>query len=220
MVNKVVLPGISLLLVVGVALAVVAIVNSNKSSDATEDLSPKMKAVSTICSTANYQEECQNTLTNAAHNASSDDPKEYVKAAILATIDEVKKGYNLTDGFLIEAANNRSIKMGVEDCRDLLQFAIDQLQASYSTVGEPDLHTNADRVADIKNWLTSVISYQQSCLDGLEEFDPQLRQKMQDGLNGAGKLTSNALAIVDAVSDILASFGLQLKVILLNHLTN
>ncbi|KAL4018562.1 hypothetical protein IC575_022160 [Cucumis melo] len=212
MVNKVILPGITLILVVGVALAVVAIVHSNKSSDAaTEDLSPKMKAVSTICANANYQQECQNTLSNAAHNASSDDPKEYVRAAILSTIEEVKKGYNLTDGFMIEAANNRSIKMGVEDCRDLLQFAIDQLQASYSTVGEPDLHTNADRVADIKNWLTSVISYQQSCLDGLEEFDPQLKQKMQDGLSDAGKLTSNALAIVDAVSDILASFGLQLK---------
>ncbi|XP_038875878.1 pectinesterase-like [Benincasa hispida] len=211
MVNKVVLPGISLILVVGVALAVVAVVNKNNNST-TENLSPKMKAVSTICSNTNYQEECQNTLTNVAHNASSDDPKEYVKAAILATMEEVKKGYNLTDGFMIEAANNASIKMGVEDCKDLLQFAIAQLQASYTTVGEPDLHTNADRVADIKNWLTAVISYQQSCLDGLGEFDPNLQQKMQDGLDIAAKLTSNALAIVDTVSDILQNFGLQFKV--------
>ncbi|XP_038875879.1 LOW QUALITY PROTEIN: pectinesterase-like [Benincasa hispida] len=211
MVGKVVVSGISLILVVGVALAVVAMVTKNNNSDV--DLSsPKMKAVSTICSTTDYQQECQNTLTNVAQNASVDDPKEYAKAAVLATIQEITKGYNLTADLMVEAANNASIKMSVDDCKDLLQSAIDELHASYSTVGDPDLHTNEDRVADIKNWLTAVISYQQSCLDGLEEFDPQLKQKMQDGLDVAGKLTSNALAIVGAVSDILKNFGLQLKV--------
>ncbi|KAL4018563.1 hypothetical protein IC575_022161 [Cucumis melo] len=211
MVAKVVM-AVTSLLVVGVVLAVFAMVNKNHSSDETADMSPKMKAVSSICSNTDYQQECQTTLGNVGHNSSVDDPKEFLKAAITATIEEMKKGYNLTDNLMVEAANNASIKMTVDDCRDLLQSAIDELHASYSTVGDPDLHTNEDRVADIKNWLTAVISYQQSCLDGLEEFDPQLKQKMQGGLDVAAKLTSNALAIVDAVSDILKSLGLQLKV--------
>lgn len=218
MVGKVVVSGISLILVVGVALAVVAVVNKNNSSEAaTEDLSPKMKAVSTICSGADYRKECQTTLSSVAQNTSSDDPKEYLKAAVLATIDEIKKGYNLSDSFLVEPINNATIKMSIEDCRDLLQFAIDELQASASAVGDPTMHSEADRAADIRNWLSAVVSYQQSCLDGLEETDPQLKQKMQDGLDGAGKLTSNALAVLDAVTEILESLGLQLKV-LLNYL--
>lgn len=213
MVGKVVVSGISLILVVGVALAVVAVLNKgNDSKAATDSLSPKMKAVSTICSGTDYQKECQNTLANIAHNASSNDPKEYVKAAILATIEEVTKGYNLSDSLMVEAANNATIKMSVDDCKDLLQFAIDSLHASYSTVGEPDMHTDADRINDLKTWLSAVVSFQESCLDGLGETDPQLRQKMQDGLDVAGKLTSNALAIVDVVSDVLQNFGLQLKV--------
>lgn len=215
MVRKVVVSGISLILVVGVALAVVAMVHkSNSSNAAMEDMSPKMKAISTICSTTDYQQECKNTLSKIAHNASSNDPKDYVRAAVLATIEEITKGYNLSDSLMVEAANNATIKMSVEDCKDLLQFAIDELHASYSTVGDSDLHTDADRVADIKNWLSAVISYQQSCLDGLEEFDPQLKQKMQDNLDVAGKLTSNALAIVSAVSNMLKNYDLQLKVML------
>ena len=220
MVGKVVMSGISLILVVGVALAVVAIVNKSDSSDETANLSPKMKAVASICSNADYQPECQTTLGSVGNNSSVEDPKEFIKAAITSTIEEMKKGYNLTDNLMVEAANNATIKMSVDDCKDLLQSAIDELHASYSTVGDPDLHTNEDRIADIKNWLTAVISYQQSCLDGLEEFDPQLKQKMQDGLDVAGKLTSNALAIVGAVSDILKELGLQLKVIMIYLTSN
>ncbi|KAA0050274.1 hypothetical protein IC582_021788 [Cucumis melo] len=213
MVGKVIVSALSLILVVGIALAVVATINKrNGSNGGKEEVSPKMKAISAICSTTDYQEECKNTLNHVAHNTSSNDPKDYAKAAILATIKEITKGYNLSDSLIVEAGNNASIKMSVEDCKDLLQFAIDELQASYSTVGESDLHTDADRIADIKNWLSAVVSYQQSCLDGLGEFDPQLKQRMQDGLDVAGKLTSNALAIVTAVSNILDNYGLQLKV--------
>ncbi|XP_023549872.1 pectinesterase-like [Cucurbita pepo subsp. pepo] len=213
MVEKVVVTGMSLMLVVGVAMAVIAVVNKNNSSDSmVENLSPKMKVVSSLCSSTNYQNECQNTLVSTAHNASASDPKAYVKAAILATVEEIKKGFNLSNNLMVEAANNATIKMSLEDCKDLLQYAIDELHASYSTVGDPELHTKEDRIADIKNWLTAVISYQQSCLDGLEEFDPQLRKKMQDTLDFAGRLTSNALALVDAVSSILESYGLQFKI--------
>ncbi|KAL4018561.1 hypothetical protein IC575_022159 [Cucumis melo] len=213
MVGKVIVSALSLILVVGIALAVVATINKrNGSNGGKEEVSPKMKAISAICSTTDYQEECKNTLNHVAQNTSSNDPKDYAKAAILATIKEITKGYNLSDSLIVEAGNNASIKMSVEDCNDLLQFAIDELQASYSTVGESDLHTDADRIADIKNWLSAVVSYQQSCLDGLGEFDPQLKQRMQDGLDVAGKLTSNALAILTAVSNILDNYGLQLKV--------
>ena len=218
MLGKVIVSGLSLILVVGIALAIAATINkSNASNGGTEDVSPKMKAVSAICSTTDYQDECKTTLDHVARNTSSNDPKDYAEAAILATIGEITKGYNLSDSLIVEASTNASIKMSVEDCKDLLQFAIDELQASYSAVGESDLHTDSDRVADIKNWLSAVISYQQSCLDGLGEFDPQLKQRMQDGLDVAGKLTSNALAIVTAVSNILDNYRLQLKVIMPNH---
>ncbi|KAK6160932.1 hypothetical protein DH2020_004313 [Rehmannia glutinosa] len=88
-----------------------------------------------------------------------------------------------------------------EDCKDLLQYAIDELQASFSTVGDSNLHTVTDREDELKNWLSAVISYQQTCVDGFTT--PQLRDAMSTGLLNATQLTDNALAIVTAISQIL-----------------
>ncbi|XP_022146371.1 putative pectinesterase/pectinesterase inhibitor 28 [Momordica charantia] len=202
---------LSLILVVGVALAVVAVVNKSSSGLSTENLSPKMKAVATLCSETDYQQECQDTLGKIAQNSTSEDPKEFIKSAIMATVEEVKKGFNLTDTLSVESAGNNSslVKMSIEDCKDLLQFAVQELQASYSTVGDSDERTQEERVADINTWLSAVISYQQSCLDGLGEADPKLKETMEGGLDAARKLTSNALAIVAGVSQVLGNFGLD-----------
>ena len=99
-------------------------------------------------------------------------------------------------------------KMSLEDCKDLMQFAVDELQASFSMVGDSDLHTMADREAELMNWLSAVVSYQQTCLDGIE--DPKLKSEMSDGMADASKLTSNALAIISAISDILGAFNFKL----------
>ncbi|XP_022146322.1 pectinesterase-like [Momordica charantia] len=213
MVGKAAVSVLSLILVVGVALAVVAVVNMNKSGSLdTENMSPKMKAIASICSQTDYQKECQDTLGVLAKNSTSDDPKEYIKTAIMATVDEIKKGFNLTDSLMVEAGNSAFMKMSVEDCKDLLRFAVRELQASYSSVGANDERSQEERVSDINTWLSAVISYQESCLDALGESNPKLKETMGAGsLDFATKLTSNALAIFSEVSKILGNYGLQLK---------
>ncbi|EXB75640.1 Putative pectinesterase/pectinesterase inhibitor 28 [Morus notabilis] len=94
--------------------------------------------------------------------------------------------------------------MSLEDCKDLMQFAVDELKDSFSVVGDGDLHAVHDEEAELMNWLSAVVSYQQTCLDGIT--DPDTKKEMSDGLVNAGELTSNALAIVSAFSDILGAF--------------
>ncbi|KAL2486672.1 Pectinesterase 4 [Abeliophyllum distichum] len=65
--------------------------------------------------------------------------------------------------------------MAVEDCKDLLDDAIDTLQASYSTVGDSDMHTIQDRANELRSWMTAVYSLQSSCLDQIEKPDPNRR---------------------------------------------
>ncbi|KAJ8573985.1 hypothetical protein K7X08_010496 [Anisodus acutangulus] len=70
------------------------------------------------------------------------------------------------------------------------------------------LHTIADRETELKNWLSTVISYQQTCMDGFTQ--PELPNAISTSLLNATKLTDNALAIVAAISDILSAFNIPI----------
>ncbi|KAJ7977737.1 Pectinesterase [Quillaja saponaria] len=206
--GKVVVSAISLILVVGVALAVVAIVHTSKSD---EKSSAQSKAVSSICQNAGDQKLCQNTLGNV----NSTDPKDYVQVAVKATFDNIIKSLNMSDKLIVESNNNPRLKMSFEDCKDMMEFAVDQLEAILSTVGNGNAQTLTDKNADLKNWLTSVVAFQQTCLDGFEgvEGDKKLIGQLQQegGLDDAGRLTGMALDILTGISEILESFNLKLN---------
>ncbi|KAF8387738.1 hypothetical protein HHK36_026392 [Tetracentron sinense] len=211
MMGKVVVAGVSLILVVGVIIGIVAGISRNSSSSNDSSgigLSTSSKSVATICAPTDYKEACVKSLAPYANNASAT-PKDLFKAALQVTIEEVKSGLNLSDTIGI-SVNDSSQKMALDDCKDLLQFAIDELQASVSMVGDSDMNTMNDRTAELKNWLSAVISYQQTCLDGVTH--PDLKEAMQKGLLNATQLTSNALAIVTEISEILKTFNIPLKI--------
>ncbi|XP_030471477.1 pectinesterase-like [Syzygium oleosum] len=208
MLGKVVVSGISIILVVGVVIGVVAGVHKfGSDGDSGEKLSPQMKAVSTICAPTDHKELCMKSLSTYAANGTTN-PKELIKAAVLATLNEMKGSFNFSESLAANATEAR-VKMSLDDCKDLYQFAIDELQAASSFVGDSDLHTMNDRVAEIQNWLNAVVSYQQSCLDGVD--DPKLKVDMQNNLQNATELTSNALAIVSEISQVLAAFNIKLN---------
>ncbi|KAJ7955325.1 Pectinesterase [Quillaja saponaria] len=202
--NKAVIGGVSIILVVGVVIGLIAGAGHKNSSDNNDPLATSSKSVAAICNPTDYKQACVDSLNTLANNQSAT-PMDFMKAAIEATIQQVKLAMDksLSMG---KNTDNSTQKMAMEDCEDLLQFAIDELQASFSMVGDSKMHTVKDREAELVNWLSAVISYQQTCLDGVTH--PELKNEMSNGLRNATQLTSNALAIVSAISDILSSFNI------------
>jgi len=212
-VGKVVVSVVSVLLLVGVALAVVVVVHNHgngKHEGSVAAPSTSKSMVESVCSNTDYKTACEQTLSPLSHNVTAD-YKDIIKAAVQATVDQVSKSLNLSESLLVEANNNNStrLKMALEDCNDLLSLAIGQLQASFSMVGDSDMHTIKDRSAELKSWLSSVISYAETCIDGVEE--PKFQGQLKGTLQNATALTDNALAIVSTISEILSAFGLKLN---------
>ncbi|KAF5743904.1 hypothetical protein HS088_TW08G00492 [Tripterygium wilfordii] len=210
--GKVLVSVTSIILVVGVVIGTIVYVNRYHGVKGEQDLSPHMKAVTQMCSPTDYKEACVKSLSSANNT----DPKELFKAAIMATAEAVKKSLNISDSIVVDATKEPRIKMAVDDCKDLMDFAVQELQASFSSVGDSQMHTMQDRVADLKNWFSAVISYQQSCLDGFD--DPTktesnqshpVKDQLSNGMLDASQLTSNVLAIVDGLATILEKFNLK-----------
>ncbi|KAJ6706563.1 PECTINESTERASE [Salix purpurea] len=95
MFRKVVVSAISLILVVGAVIGVVALVQPSQKGSGGENepgnISPSMRIANQLCQPSDYKEACTKTLSSV----NSTDPKEFVKQAILAASDAVKKSFQL-----------------------------------------------------------------------------------------------------------------------------
>ncbi|KAL9388049.1 hypothetical protein Peur_021173 [Populus x canadensis] len=80
-----------------------------------------------------------------------------------------------------------------------------------SMVGDSDLHTTNNRVAELQSWLSAVLAYQETCVDGFDDKSP-IKPIIQQGFVNASQLTDNVLAIISGLSDFLKSMGLQFNI--------
>ncbi|KAI4349794.1 hypothetical protein L6164_010351 [Bauhinia variegata] len=211
MAGNVIVPAFSLILVVGVALGVVAVVHFNNKDDDPR-ITGNVKAVQSICEHAEDQKLCHETLVPSK---GSQDPKEYYKTAVETTINSVIKSLNMTNKLSVEHGNkDKGIKMALDDCKEMLDLAIDSLEASAKLVRENDIQAIYNNTADFTNWLSATISYHQTCMDSFDtDGEKKVREQLQsNGLNDMGKLTGMTLDIVSDLSKILESFHLKLNV--------
>ncbi|OVA16653.1 Pectinesterase [Macleaya cordata] len=224
-IGKVAAVGVSLILVVGVVIGVVASVgyfghkNGDSSSGAKSDdthMSAGMKAVTTICGPTEYKEACIRTLSPVAANNGSTNPKDLVKAAIQVALDEVQKAVEhsmslANDDKIIN--NNATLKEALGDCKEYLEYAIDDLQDAVSMVVNNDLHNMNDLAPELQNWLSAVLSFKETCLDGLD-VKPELKSAMlNNGITNATEFTTNALGIVGEITEILKTFNIPINML-------
>ncbi|RYQ89487.1 hypothetical protein Ahy_B09g096102 isoform E [Arachis hypogaea] len=210
--GKILVSGVSLILVVGVAIGVVVVVN-NKSSD--PSLAEHQRTVTSMCQGTDDPQLCQDTLKDV--KSSGSDPKAYIAASVEATTKSVIQALNMSDRLSVDhGSQSPGIKMALEDCKDLLQSAMDSLQLSTSLVDSKNIQTIHDQSADFKNWLGAVISYQQTCLDNFNETDSgekvikeQLNAETLDQVMTTTGLTLDILADLDR---ILGQFNLKIDV--------
>jgi len=209
MVGKVAISAVSLILVVGVVIGVVAVVHRSNSSDNDQlNMSASMKAVTTICAPTSYKDACVRSLESVAKNETAT-PKDYIMAAIQATLDEVKKSFDVTSKTVVNKDSDPYNHMAVEDCKDLLDDAIDTLQASYSSVGDSDMHTLQDRANELRSWMTAVYALQSTCLDQIEK--PEYKSAIENGMINATQLTHNAINIIAELSEVLKTFNVPVN---------
>ncbi|KAK6944681.1 Pectinesterase inhibitor domain [Dillenia turbinata] len=175
--------------------------NNNNAKPATKEVSRAAAAIKLICNGTDYKQSCENSLSEVAKSDPSlSQPKSFVKAAISDVEAEVQKASNETSAFNFDTPEE---KAAYEDCKVLLQDAMDELKESLSRVALGKLSSASD---DLNNWLSAVMSYLHTCIDGFPEGN--MKTSMQKALKSGKELTSNGLAIVSQVSSVLKTLQL------------
>lgn len=167
------------------------------------DEAHSQKLIKAICNATDYSDKCEHALGQAVRNQStgSVSPRDLLKMAIAAAKDELHSAFNKTGSLKF---NSPQEKDAFVDCEALVEDAMDELDASVSAVLDDSSGSFSTKTPDLNSWLSAVISYQQTCIDGFPEG--KLKSKMERIFKTSQEFTSNSLALVTQVSSLLSAF--------------
>ncbi|TKV96599.1 hypothetical protein SEVIR_9G438600v4 [Setaria viridis] len=198
--------GASSVLVVAVIAAVCVV--SFKGHGGKEDegeMSTSVKSIKSFCQPVDYKETCERALEATAGNATS--PTDLAKVIFKVTSDRIEKAAR-ESAVLNDLKNDPRTSGALRNCKELLDYAIDDLKTTFDRLGGFEMTNFKAAVDDLKTWLSSALTYQETCLDGFENTTTDAAAKMRRALNTSQELTENILALVDEFSETLASLGL------------
>ncbi|XP_077243005.1 putative pectinesterase/pectinesterase inhibitor 21 [Tasmannia lanceolata] len=212
--KKMAVMGISSLILVAMVVAITVGVSKNHSSgkneaatgNDSEEIHSSMKAIKAICKPTDYRKACEKSLQHVA-GGNTTDPKELVNLAFKVAVDKVKEALGQSK-VLKNAEKDPRASKALENCKELMGYAIDDLKSSMAKLGEFDLTKLHELMDDLKIWLSASITYQDTCIDGFDSTTGRAGAAMKKALVGASELTSNSLAIVSELSTILTDLKL------------
>ncbi|XP_057806051.1 pectinesterase-like [Salvia miltiorrhiza] len=187
-----------------VAAIVAAVVTTRGSSEESPDIGSTTKSVDSICAPTMYQDTCRASLADA----NTTDPKQLIQRAIDVAIDKVG-GALKQSNLLKEAAADPMTKLAFDVCREVLETAVGDLRRSVDRIGaidEPGMLKGF--MADLRTWLSAVITNQDTCVDAFENTTGDTGEKMKKLLKTARELSSNGLAMVTDMSEFVETLQL------------
>ncbi|CAL9229200.1 unnamed protein product [Arabidopsis halleri] len=178
-------------IVVGAVVGTTARDNGKKSPTESngEPISVSVKAV---CDVTLHKDKCFETI-GSAPNASQLNPEELFKYAVKITITELSK---VLDGFSNGEHMDNATSAAMGACVELIGLAVDQLNETMTSMKDKTT-SPLKSVDDLRTWLSSVETYQETCMEALVEANkPGLTTFGENHLKNSTEMTSNALAII------------------------
>lgn len=178
-------------IVVGAVVGTAANGNGKKPSKESDEESISV-SVKAVCDVTLHKEKCFETV-GSAPNASRLNPEELFKYAVKITIIELSK---VLDGFSSGEYMDNATSGAMGACVELIELAVDQLNDTMKSM-EDKKTTPFESIDDLRTWLSSVETYQETCMEALNEANkPSLAKYGETHMKNATEMTSNALAII------------------------
>uniref|UniRef100_A0A1J3IHW7 Pectinesterase n=3 Tax=Noccaea caerulescens TaxID=107243 RepID=A0A1J3IHW7_NOCCA len=191
-------------IVVGAVVGTAANGNGKKPSKESDEESISV-SVKAVCDVTLHKEKCFETV-GSAPNASRLNPEELFKYAVKITIIELSK---VLDGFSSGEHMDNATSGAMGACVELIELAVDQLNDTMTSM-ENKKTTPFESIDDLRTWLSSVETYQETCMEALNEANkPSLVKYGETHMKNSTEMTSNALAIITWLGKIADSVKLR-----------
>lgn len=167
--------------------------------------STSKKAIEALCQPTTYKETCESSLSQAGDTT---DPKELIRKGFEVSINRLNEAVG-NSSTLNDLAKDPQTKQALDICKNMLDTAIEDLSGSFEKMGEFDVSKVDEYLEDVKVWLSAAVNHQATCIDAFEDKGGEAAEKMKSFLKASQEMTSNGLAMVGQISNLLGSFNLD-----------
>lgn len=175
--------------------------NNNKpeKSSGAGHLSQSLRTIKTLCESTDYKDMCESSLKSAVKShPSATQPTDILKLAFSVVEFEVDKVKTEVEKLKYDTPMK---KAGAGVCLDVMYDAKQEINSSINSLSSMELGNL--KTPELNNWLSAVMSYQETCVDALVG---EAKSAVAKTLRTAEELTSNSLAIVSQVGSVLSAF--------------
>ncbi|KAL6844040.1 hypothetical protein ACP4OV_025713 [Aristida adscensionis] len=180
--------------IVAVIGTIAAVTSSRKSAESGGGMSANVR-LAKMCSTTLYPLKCEQSLSPMVNDTSN--PEDVLRAALTVALDEVAAAFERSAHIGRDSKDNMT-KSAMEVCKKLLDDATEDLRDMSRLKPEDVLK----HVKDLRTWLSGVMTYIYTCADGFVD-EPELKEAMDKVLQNSTELSSNALAIITKLGELL-----------------
>ncbi|MQM15925.1 hypothetical protein Taro_048878 [Colocasia esculenta] len=205
---------VALAVIVAVAIVSATHGSSKKSpvsigaGDGTRSFSTSLKAV---CDKTVYPDSCFTSLSPMMSRSQPFDPLKLFHYAVRVAMEETSKAAQHFSGLGSGVRMDDTFLSAMDSCGKLLGLALDLFNDS-AAVAPGDL-TSGEALDNLKTWLSAVITYHDTCLDGFETASAELRAKISAYLRNSTQFTSNSLAILTQIANVVGSIKLRRRLL-------
>lgn len=172
----------------------------------TEGMDPGLlsTSVKAACDVTLYKESCYSSMLQKVSPDHVVHPEELFKLSVTEAMDELGKAVGHISGQM-QAVNNfatATAAAALDSRRELLALAMDHLNGLYTS--------GLESSDDLRTWLSTAGTCQETCIDRFDELAlGPLKDTIKGYLKTSQELTSNSLAIVTWISNIVGSIKLR-----------
>ncbi|KAK3228585.1 hypothetical protein Dsin_000466 [Dipteronia sinensis] len=210
--RRILIIGLSTIVLVAVVVAAVLGSASTKSDSKNGKPRPTISAL-TVCNETLYTETCYKSLGNST-NGGLMGFEDIFKLSIKVALDELSKAseYFSQNADVFSGVNDTMTITALKNCGELMSLALDHLNNSLSCSSVSSVLYAVD---DLRTWLSSAGTCQQTCIDGFQEIanGEKYKSGISENLKTSTELTSNSLAIITWIAKVANSVKLQRKLL-------
>ncbi|KAG4199354.1 hypothetical protein ERO13_A05G141600v2 [Gossypium hirsutum] len=189
--------------------------NSSPDTASPTELTPAA-SLKAVCEVTQYPSSCFSSISSVA-SSNATDPEILFKLSLKVVIDELS-GLSQYPKKLQAETNNTQVKHALDVCGTVFDDALDRLNDSATSleVGDGESLLSDSKIDDLKTWLSTVITDQETCLDALEElnttknFNAPLFEELKAAMQNSSEYASNSLAIAAKILGLLTNFRIPI----------
>ncbi|KAJ8774029.1 hypothetical protein K2173_009460 [Erythroxylum novogranatense] len=220
--RRMIILGVSIvvLLVVGIGAIIGTVVHKRNTGGSSvpssiSELTPAT-SLKAVCSVTQYPESCYSSIS-ALETANSTDPEVIFKLSLQVAMNELSKLKELP-AKLIERNDDVLVQRALNVCATTFDDAVDRLNDSIASMiaGSGEKILTTVKINDLKTWLSTAITDQETCLDALqdlnntEKLNTALIAEVRTAMDNSTELVSNSLAIVSKIMGLLSDFRIPI----------